>query len=101
MLVGGLLFLEEHASEQRLREMSELQRPVLWDSLTDVAFQLSSRDMSPQHRLMSYYGYSFESYCTKSRPQNDDPEVSDSPVGWGGDVNTNVQHCHVVKTKLG
>lgn len=52
-------------------------------------------DMSPHHRIQSYYGYSFESYCTTSSPN------ADKQPGWGGDVDTNVQWCSVVKTKLG
>ena len=46
-----------------------------------------------------YYGYSFESWCTSSRPGV--PErIHGHPIGWGGDVDTNVQWCSVVKTKL-
>lgn len=51
--------------------------------------------MTPRQRLQSYYGYAFESYCTSSRPGRRETD------GWGGDVNTNVQWCSVVKTKLG
>jgi hypothetical protein len=51
-------------------------------------------NMTDQHRLLSYYGYSFESYCTSGSP-------TAGPPGWGGDVNTNVQHGRIVKTKLG
>ena len=43
--------------------------------------------------------YSFESYCT-----SDNPTVSSatSPdISWGGDVDTNVQWCSVVRTVLG
>jgi len=50
-------------------------------------------DMEPRHRLQSYYGYAFESYCTSATPSRQN--------GWGGDVDTNVQWCSVVKTKLG
>lgn len=59
--------------------------------------------MTPQHRLFSYYGYSFESYCTSTVPNSREPvdESSRHPFGWGGDVDTNVQWCNVVKTKLG
>ena len=58
--------------------------------------------MTPHHRLQSYYGYSFESYCTSSHPtQRDDATNITDPRGWGGDVDTNVQWCAVVKTKLG
>jgi RAT1-interacting protein len=54
---------------------------------------MSRDDMTPRHRMQTYYGYAFESWCTASRP--------DAPSGWGGDVDTNVQWCSVVKTKLG
>lgn len=55
--------------------------------------------MAPHHRQQTYYGYSFESFCTSSRPHQ--PEaLPGHPVGWSGDVNTNVQWCSVVKTKL-
>ncbi len=43
--------------------------------------------------MQTYYGYAFESWCTASQPG--------SPSGWGEDVDTNVQWCSVVKTKLG
>jgi hypothetical protein len=29
------------------------------------------------------------------------PRLHGEPYGWGGDVNTNVQWCSVVRTKLG
>jgi RAT1-interacting protein len=56
--------------------------------------------MDPHHRVQSYYGYAFESWCTSSppvEPTNLQPDAD----GWGGDVDTNVQWCSVVKTKLG
>lgn len=57
-------------------------------------------DLPPKQRVQTYYGYSFESWCTSSRPGV--PErLEDHPVGWGGDVDTNVQWCSVIKTKLG
>lgn len=57
-------------------------------------------NMAPHHRLQSYFGYAFESYCTSATPDPmDDPERR--PNGWGGNINTNVQWCSVVKTKLG
>ncbi|KAL4062868.1 RAI1 like PD-XK nuclease-domain-containing protein [Scleroderma yunnanense] len=71
MLVHGTFYLEEHLSDAKLKEKDA---------------------MTPRHRLQSYYGYAFESYCTSTEPR---------PSGWGGDVNTNVQWCSVVKTKLG
>ena len=48
---------------------------------------------TPHHRLQYYYGYSFESFCTAETPH--------AKPGWGGDVNTNIKWCSVVKTKLG
>lgn len=68
-------------------------------------------DMAPQHRLQSYYGYAFESWCTSAAPPSAEarapppkrfaPGASAEANGWGGDVDTNVQWCSVVKTKLG
>jgi RAT1-interacting protein len=55
--------------------------------------------MAPHHRQQSYYGYSFESFCTSSLP-NQAETLPGHPPGWSGDVNTNVQWCSVVKTKL-
>ncbi|KAI8984920.1 RAI1-domain-containing protein [Trametes punicea] len=79
MYVNGTLYMEEHLSDARLRE---------------------KEDLAPKQRLQTYYGYSFESWCTSSSPGI--PERLDGhPVGWGGDVDTNVQWCSVIKTKLG
>lgn len=60
-------------------------------------------DMTPHHRLQSYYGYAYESYCTSSIPDRREPALDGQrhAEGWGGDVDTNVQWCSVVKTKLG
>ncbi|KAG1830626.1 hypothetical protein EV424DRAFT_1375660 [Suillus variegatus] len=86
MCVDGTMYFEEHLSDARLKEKSDLE---------------------PRHLLQSYYGYSFESYCTSSTPNERDQHASGSSsgssgaVGWGGDVDTNVQWCSVVKTKLG
>ncbi|KAL1727895.1 RAI1 like PD-XK nuclease-domain-containing protein [Schizophyllum commune] len=84
MLVDGTLYLEEHLSDAKLKEKN---------------------DMEPRHRKMSYYGYAFESYCTSETPQRATerpPHVApDAPFPWSGDVDTNVQWCSVVKTKLG
>ncbi|CDO74212.1 hypothetical protein BN946_scf185043.g264 [Trametes cinnabarina] len=79
MYVNGTLYIEEHLSDARL---------------------LEKEDLAPKQRVQSYYGYSFESWCTSSRPGV--PErMEGHPVGWGGDVDTNVQWCSVIKTKLG
>lgn len=59
-------------------------------------------DIEPRHRMQMYFGYAFESYCTletASRPPYNAP--SEHPPGWGGDIDTNVQWCSVVRTKLG
>ncbi|KAI0067328.1 RAI1-domain-containing protein [Artomyces pyxidatus] len=72
MLRDGTLYFEEHLTDARLQEKNE---------------------MAPHQRIQTYYGYAFESWCTASDPH--------SPPGWGGDVDTNVQWCSVVKTKLG
>lgn len=72
MLLDGTFYFEEHQSDERLKERN---------------------DLPPNQRLQTYYGYSFESYCTSPSPKKSTP-------GWGGDVDNNVQWCSVVKTKL-
>ncbi len=58
--------------------------------------------MEPRHRKQSYFGYAFESYGTAATPRRPSPKpVSKDPPGWGGNVDTNVQWCSVVRTKLG
>lgn len=78
MLIDGTLYIEEHLSPaaQRAKRAEE--------------------EADPRRKLWGYYGYSFESYCTTSKRDfgpGDDP--------WDGNVNTNVQWCNVVKTRLG
>ncbi|KAF7336767.1 RAI1 domain-containing protein [Mycena venus] len=58
--------------------------------------------------LQTYFGYAFESYCTSATPSANPrapgvnvPQAPGDPPGWGGDVDTNVQWCSVVRTKLG
>ncbi|KAI6025077.1 RAI1-domain-containing protein [Pisolithus microcarpus] len=81
MLINGTFYFEEHSSDAKLQEKNA---------------------MTPRNRLLTYYGYAFESYCTTSQPSGhrDVPPDSQDVPGWGGDVNTNVQWCSVVKTKL-
>ncbi|KAL0574768.1 decapping endonuclease targeting mRNA [Marasmius crinis-equi] len=103
MVVDGTLYLEEHHNEEKLREKN---------------------DIPEKQRRNMYYGYAFESFCTTDSPAQSSPSGSahdsqssengpsnananssstqerDHPL-WGGDVNTNVQWCSVVKTKLG
>lgn len=60
--------------------------------------------MNDWQRSQMYYGYAFESYCTSEIPNTRGPRSNpnpEDPPGWGGDVNTNVQWCSVVRTKLG
>jgi len=60
--------------------------------------------MNERQRSQMYYGYAFESYCTSETPNTRGPRSEPHPKhppGWGGDVNTNVQWCSVVRTKLG
>jgi len=72
MCVNGTLYFEEYVSDAKI---------------------LEKENMEPYHRQQCYYGYSFESFCTAGSPH--------AKPGWGGDVDTNVQWCCVVKTKLG
>ncbi|WFD34386.1 decapping endonuclease targeting mRNA [Malassezia cuniculi] len=76
-----------------------------------TAWSLQS-DGPPQFRegfelnamMVKYYGRSFESYCTRDSPDAHDadkPFSASCPPGWGGEVNQNVQWCHIVKTRLG
>ena len=54
--------------------------------------------------MQTYYGYSFESYCTSESPPDSHSSAgvqATHALGWGGDVNTNIQWCSVVRTKLG
>ncbi|KAJ7903314.1 RAI1-domain-containing protein [Mycena olivaceomarginata] len=86
MCVDGVLYFEEHLDEARLREKNEI---------------------APRLRLQAYFGYAFESYCTSETPSAGKaprvnvPQAPGEPPGWSGDVNTNVQWCSVVRTKLG
>ncbi|KAJ8522655.1 hypothetical protein ONZ45_g789 [Pleurotus djamor] len=86
MLINGTMYFEEHLSEEKIK---------------------SKNDVEPRHRMQMYYGYAFESYCTSdsspTRPAQRTPSIAnmEHPPGWSGDVNTNVQWCSVVKTKLG
>ncbi|KAF9004030.1 RAI1 like PD-XK nuclease-domain-containing protein [Cyathus striatus] len=81
MYVNGTMYFEEHATQEKLNEKN---------------------DMKPRQLLQTYYGYAFESYCTSETPSRQNILLTpDVPYGWNGDVNTNVQWCSVVRTKLG
>lgn len=51
--------------------------------------------------LPSYYGYSFESYCTTAGPSSSATPPAPAPPHEFHVPNTNVQWCSVVKTNLG
>lgn len=54
--------------------------------------------------MLMYNGYAFESYGTSDTPRRQHPpqeRAPGQPLCWGGDVDTNVQWCSVVRTKLG
>ncbi|GAA5952093.1 hypothetical protein JCM21900_006248 [Sporobolomyces salmonicolor] len=72
MVVDGCLYLEESNPPSKLAAKSASES---------------------SYALQSYYGYSFESYCT-SPPPPFIPEEFSIP-------NTNVQWCSIVKTNLG
>ncbi|PWN22559.1 RAI1-domain-containing protein, partial [Microstroma glucosiphilum] len=85
MLVNDTLYIEE------------------WVSLEAKAAK-EKQMQDERQRRMGYYGYAFESWCTHSRDVSRGERIDfdyahDDP--WDGDVNTNVQWCSVVKTKLG
>ncbi|WFC97839.1 decapping endonuclease targeting mRNA [Malassezia yamatoensis] len=95
------------------REGFELNVMMLGDTLimeevpptVEERTALSNKSKSMKQRRATYFGYSFESYCTLDTSHPIDPEkvteFSASPAGWGADVNTNQQWCHIVKTRLG
>ncbi|QRW18248.1 nuclear 5'-3' exoribonuclease-interacting protein, Rai1p [Rhizoctonia solani] len=69
---------------------------------TDTALA-EKENMAPRQRRMTYYGYSFESFSTWEEPlQRKEQHLErDRTRCWSGDVDTNVQFCSVVKTKIG
>lgn len=81
MLVDGTLYIEEHLSPAA------------------QAAKHAEENADPRRKLWGYYGYSFESYCTTSKRDFDARPGGDDP--WDGTVNTNVQWCNIVKTRLG
>ncbi|KAF8896184.1 RAI1 like PD-XK nuclease-domain-containing protein [Infundibulicybe gibba] len=80
MNINDTMYFEEHYSEVQLNDKN---------------------GTSPHHRRQMYFGYAFESYCTSATPTRPAAPTSGDPPGWGGDVDTNIQWCSVVKTKLG
>ncbi|KAJ1584191.1 hypothetical protein NDA11_006126 [Ustilago hordei] len=92
MILDGTLYLEEYVCASERAKKQEKER-------------------DPKMHRFSYYGYSFESYCTVETEAETKEAFGGvvafpgsarrDPPGWSGDVNTNVQWCQVVKTKLG
>lgn len=107
----------EQTAEARFSDPLELNAMMLDDTLyleeytcKSARAQKQNKEDDPKMLRMGYYGYSFESYCTVDtelqtrEPFQPIPSKDSSlphPAGWSGDVNTNVQWCQVVKTKLG
>jgi len=65
----------------------------------------AAREGNARQRKMAYRGYAFESWCTSDQRQTDVVDgwatSRSNAAQWGGNVNTNVQWCSIVKTKLG
>ncbi|KAI8599463.1 rai1 protein, partial [Dissophora ornata] len=79
-LYKGSIYIEEHVSSEKRKNA------------------LGSND---RHKLLSYWGYRFETICTISKPVSElrrDPELTGR---LDGTVNTNFQYCTVARTKLG
>ena len=95
MCVNGTMYFEDHISETKLAEKFVL---LLFD-MPIVYFSLRNK-LNPRQRLQTYFGYAFESYCTSLSPAQQEETDAEVP-GWSGDVDTNIQWCNVVKTKLG
>ncbi len=100
MSINGTMYFEEHVSDKKLED----KLVGFWNSLShaDVANH-NRNNIEPRHRIQMYYGYAFESYGTSDTPRrlSTSSQISDEPPCWGGDVDTNVQWCSVVRTKLG
>ena len=94
MRVNGVLYFEEHLTDTQLEAkcVSLCVCAFCPVSMTPVP----RNNLDPWPRQATYYGYSFESWCTSSEK----PSPDRTPT-WGGDVDTAVQWCGVVKTKLG
>jgi RAT1-interacting protein len=74
MMVGETLFLEEHVGEKQRADKAR-------------------QEEDSRMKRFGYYGYSFESWTCSQERRPRDP--------WDGNVNTNVQWCSIIKTKLG
>ncbi|KAI9007370.1 RAI1 like PD-XK nuclease-domain-containing protein [Gaertneriomyces semiglobifer] len=81
-LFKGTIYMEEHESEEK---------------------RLSAFGGSDRDKLMSYYGYKFESLSTIDKPPSQLKGPGDEALQKRKTavVNTNIQFCSVFKTKLG
>ncbi|CAO0796606.1 unnamed protein product [Mucor circinelloides] len=78
---NGSIFMEEQVTEQKKN---------------------SENQASDRQKLMSYWGYRFETLCTVTKPPHEmtktDAELRDRLTA---SANTNIQYCILAKTKLG
>lgn len=62
----------------------------------------SENQASDRQKLMSYWGYRFETLCTVTKPPHEmtkkDAELQERLTA---SANTNIQYCILAKTKLG
>ncbi|KAF9026457.1 hypothetical protein BDZ89DRAFT_1067548 [Hymenopellis radicata] len=81
MLVNDIMYLEEHISDEKMRQEENM----------------------PEHqRKAAYYGQAFYSYATtQTPPTGERTGVEGGPPGWGGAVRHHVSWCHVVEKELG
>ncbi|KAG2214531.1 hypothetical protein INT46_003081 [Mucor plumbeus] len=78
---NGTIYIEEHVTEKKKN---------------------SENQASDRQKLMSYWGYRFETLCTVTKPPHEmtkkDVELQDRLTA---SANTNIQYCILAKTKLG
>ncbi|KAF8606578.1 RAI1-domain-containing protein [Ceratobasidium sp. AG-I] len=81
MLLDGCIYAEEHSDDTKIAE---------------------KETVAPRLRRFMYYGYAFESFSTWHEPVllKEQRAQRDRVRSWSGDVDTNVQYCSVVKTKI-
>ncbi|KAI7817367.1 RAI1 like PD-XK nuclease-domain-containing protein [Gamsiella multidivaricata] len=86
-LYRGSIYIEEHVSQEK-RE--------------------NAAGSNDRHKLMSYWGYRFETICNISKPISElrtikqiDPEDPELTGRLDGIVDTNLQYCTVARTRIG
>ena len=95
MQLNGVLYFEQHLTDAQLEAKSLLPDSSRLNTSTNNNRSSSRNNLEPRFRQWTYYGYAFESWCTSTER----PSPGRRP-SWGGDVDTAVQWCAVVKTKL-